>query len=336
MSPSPLPDGFASSEERGKIRLLLELAVSRYAVLLVLALMCVIFSFTNSATFPTLRNLQNLLGDNSILLVLALGSLVPLVVGEFDLSVGYAVGLCAVVLTVLTGQYHWALLPAALVALAAGMILGFINGLLIGYGGISSFIVTLATGTLSLGLTQLLSNGQVLFKGVPPELAAFAQGAIGFVPYITTLVVVLALLVWFLLSKTILGRRLYATGLGREQAKLTGVNTRQLVSSAFIVSGLAAAVGGILVVGRVGAASPSIGPDYLLPALAAAFLGATVHTPGRFNVLGTVVAISFVGVGLNGLQLNGAAFWVQPAFQGAVLVVAVTLSRFTISRVRKR
>ena len=324
------------SEARGgRVFPIMGTIFSRYAVALVLVLMCIIFSFTNSGSFPTLRNAQNVLGDNSILLVLALGSLIPLVVGEFDLSIGNGVGLCAVVLVVLTGQHHWPLFPAALVAIGAGLVLGLVNGLLIGYGGISSFIVTLATGTFTLGMTQLLSNGQVLFSGIPQELAAFAQGSFASIPYISVLAVALSVIAWLALSKTILGRRLYATGLGREQAKLTGVNTRSLVLTAFLTSGFAASIGGIIVVGRVGAASPSIGPDYLLPALAAAFLGATVHTPGRFNVIGTIIAILFVGVGLNGLQLNGAAFWVQPAFQGAVLAGAVALSRFTLSRVRR-
>lgn len=317
------------------VRRVLGIILSRYAVVLVLVVMCIVFTITNTETFPTLRNLQNVLGDNSILLILALGSLVPLVVGEFDLSIGNCVGISAVVVALLTGQLGWPLLPAVVMALAAGLLMGLINGLMIGYGGISSFIVTLAVGTFVLGMTQLLSNGQVLFSNIPPELLAFGQGSIGPLPFITLLAAVLTVVTWFVLSKTLLGRRFYATGLGREQSRLTGVNTRRLVMIAFLVSGLAGAIGGVLVVGRVGAASPSIGPSYLLPALAAAFLGATVHLPGRFNVIGTIVAILFVGVGLNGLQLNGAAFWVQPAFQGVVLAAAVALSRFTLSRVRR-
>jgi ribose transport system permease protein len=323
-----------SPPRRGRAAHVLETLLSRYAVLVTLVLLAIVFTITNTDTFPTALNFQNIAGDNAILLILTLGALVPLVVGEFDLSLGFLTGLSAVTIAVLAGREGMPFLPALLIALSVGLGVGLINGILIGYAGINSFIVTLATGTIASGISLLLSNGEVLFSNIPKALTQFGQGYYGPLPAITVLAVLLAVGMWFALSKTLLGRRLYATGLGREPARLTGVKTRALIMSSFVVSGLSASIAGVLVVGRVGSASPQLGPDFLLPSLAAAFLGATVHTPGRFNVIGAVVAILFVGVGLNGLQLNGAPFWVQPVFQGGVLVLAVGLSRLAATRTR--
>ena len=319
---------------RSRTTALVGIIFSRYAVLITLVLLAVIFTFTNSNTFPTSLNIQNILSDNAILLILTLGALVPLVAGEFDLSLGFLTGLSAVTTAILAGKHGMPLAPAVGIALLVGLGVGIINGVLVGYAGINSFIVTLATGTIASGVSLLLSNGEVLFENIPTELTQFGQGFYGPVPAITVLACILTVAMWFVLSKTLLGRRLYATGLGREPARLTGVKTRALVCSSFVVSGLSASIAGVLVVGRVGSASPQLGPDFLLPSLAAAFLGATVHTPGRFNVIGSVIAILFVGIGLNGLQLNGAPFWVQPVFQGGVLVLAVGLSRLASSRTR--
>jgi ribose transport system permease protein len=122
--------------------------------------------------------------------------------------------------------------------------------------------------------------------------------------------------------------------MGRDAARLSGVRNDRLVVTAFIFSSMMAALAGFLEVGRVGSGGPLIGPEFLLPALAACFLGATTIRPGRFNVLGTVVAVTLVAIGINGLQLNGAPDWVEPIFNGSILLVAVGLSRYASKRVR--
>lgn len=320
----------------GARRAMITLIFSRYAVLFTLLVLCAIFTVTNNATFPTTLNFQNVLGDNSILLIITLGGLLPLIVGEFDLSIGFLVGLSAVTFAVLTGEHQvpWAL-AMGLTALL-GAVVGAVNGVFVAYAGINSFIVTLAIGTLISGISLLLSNGQVLYNNLPAQLSQFAQGFYGAIPALSVLAAFVSIGVWFVVSRTVLGRRLYASGLGREPARLAGIKTQRLILSSFVWSGLVAGVAGVLVVGRVGAAHPEIGPDFLLPSLAAAFLGATVHSPGRFNVIGSIVAILFVGIGLNGLQLNGAPFWVQPVFQGGVLVLAVGMSRFALTHAKSK
>ena len=128
------------------------------------------------------------------------------------------------------------------------------------------------------------------------------------------------------MGHTPFGRYIYAVGGGREVARLAGINTDLLTILAFTLSGFMAGIAGVLETATVGAAHPDVGPQFLLPAFAAAFLGATTIQPGRFNVLGTVVALFLLAVGIGGFQQLGAPFWVSPVFNGTALLIAVGLA----------
>ena len=266
-------------------------------------------------------------------MIIALGALVPLMVGEFDLSVGANVELSSVLVAVLASQHGWSLPTAALAGVLIGGLIGLVNGVLVAVAGISSFIATLAVGSLASGLSLYLTDGSILFQGIPESLRTFAQGnAGGAVPKLLIVAAAVALVLWYLTERTPVGRQVVSIGLNKEAARLMGIRTRSLVVAAFVTSGLLAGFAGVLLLGRVGSASSGIGPTFLLPALAAGFLGATTIKVGRFNVVGTVIAVALVAVGLNGLQLNGAPVWVEPVFDGAVLAVAVGASRLAVLR----
>lgn len=307
---------------------------SRYGVVVLLFILAITFSVTNNDVFPTERNLQNVFGSNSILMLAALGSLIPLMVGEFDLSVGNMIGLATVVTAILPGEHGFGLIPAFLITIGIGALVGLLNGILITKVGISSFIATLGMGTVLSGISLYGSGGRVLFVGIPQSLKDFCQGFWFQIPILTIVAGCFALLLWYVTEHTPVGRRLYAVGMGRDAARLSGVRTDRFVIGAFVVSASMAASSGFLEVGRVGSGGPLIGPEFLLPALAACFLGATTIRPGRFNVLGTAVAVTLVAIGINGLALNGAPDWLIPVFNGGVLLVAVGLSRFASKRVR--
>lgn len=307
---------------------------SRYGVVVLVLVLAITFSITNNDIFPTERNLQSVFGSNSILMLTALGSMVPLIVGEFDLSVGNMLGLGTVVTAILPGEHGFGLIPVFLITIGIGALAGLINGILITKVGISSFIATLGTGTVISGIALYLSGGRVLFVGIPQSLEGFSQGFWLQIPILTVVAGCFALLLWYATEHTPVGRRLYAVGLGRDAARLSGVRPDRFLIGAFVFSASMAALSGFLEVGRVGSGGPLIGPEFLLPALAACFLGATTIRPGRFNVLGTVVAVTVVAIGINGLALNGAPDWLIPVFNGAVLLAAVGLSRFASKRVR--
>lgn len=304
---------------------------TRYAVVFIVIAMAVIFSLTNSSTFPTVANFQIVFGSNSVTLLLALASLPPLIAGDFDLSVGYNLELSAVVVAVLTGEHHVAAGLAIILTLALGAVVGLINGLLITRVGISSFIATIGVGSVLSGISLYLTNGNVLIKGIPPGLEKFSQDNAAGIPDIVWLAAVLALVFWIAFEHTAYGRRTLAIGLSPRSASLLGMHVSSLRTSAFVISGLMSALAGVIELGYVGSASSGVGPSFLLPAVAAGFLGATTIKVGRFNVVGTVIAVILVAIGVSGLELNGVPNWVEPVFDGAVLVIAVGSSRL-ISR----
>jgi ribose transport system permease protein len=303
----------------------------RYGVVLTLLALGVVFTVTTEGFF-TGDNFRIVTSSNSIALVVALGALLPLMVGEFDLSVGANVELSSVLVAVLVGQHGWSLTTAAIVAVLVGALTGLVNGVLVAVTGMSSFIATLAVSSLAAGLSLYLTNGSILFQDIPLSLRDFSQGDLGPIPHLLIVAAAVALVLWYVAERTPVGRQVISVGLNKEATRLMGIRVRVLVIGTFVGSGLLAAFAGVLLLGRVGSASSGVGPSFLLPALAAGFLGATTIKVGRFNVLGTVIAVALVAVGLNGLQLNGVPVWVEPVFDGAVLAVAVGASRLAVLR----
>jgi ribose transport system permease protein len=251
---------------------------------LVLVLVIVAFSIWLPSTFPTRDTVDALLSSLPVNIGVALAALIPLVAGEFDLAVGYTLGISSVMVAWCTGQ-GLPLGVAILLALALGLGIGVVNGFLVVGVGINSFIATLGTGTVISGVILQLTGGNVLSK-VPTSLLSATFHTVGGVPYALFYVLVLAVIVAYVLDHTPLGRFLR----------------------------------------QVGSAYPTIGPEFLLPAFAAAFLGATMFRPDTFNVPGLLVASLLLVVGVAGLSQGGAPSWVTPIFDGGVLVVAVGVS----------
>ena len=303
----------------------------RYGVVLTLILLIVVFAVTTHG-FYTRDNFMIVTSSNSIALIIALGALVPLMVGEFDLSVGANVELSSVLVAVLVGQHGWSLPAGVLAGILLGLLIGVLNGALVAFAGMSSFIATLAVSSLAAGLSLYLTAGSILFQNIPASLQSFSQGNVGVIPKLLIIAAVVALALWYVSERTPIGRQIVSIGLNKEAARLMGIRTRGLVVGAFASSGVLAGLAGVLLLGRVGSASSGVGTSFLLPALAAGFLGATTIRVGRFNVVGTIIAVILVAVGLNGLQLNGVPVWVEPVFNGAVLAIAVGASRLAVLR----
>lgn len=298
----------------------------RYAVVLVVIVMVVVFSVLRPGTFFTTGNFTNLANSRAVLLILALALTLPLSVGEFDLSVASALGFAGILTGYLYGVEHWSAAATLVTVLVVGGFTGLVNGFFVVILGVNAFIVTLGTGTLLAGLTIFISGGQIL-SGIPPGLVDVVTSTLGGLAMPVFLALALVLLLWYVYEYTPLGRYLTFVGLGPEVARLAGLPVRNLRMGAFVVAGVMAALCGILAVGGLASASPSAGDAYLLPAYAGAFLGTTVIKPGRFNAWGTVVALALLVVGVTGLQLLGAAGWVEQVFNGTALILAVTFAR---------
>jgi ribose transport system permease protein len=321
----PAPAATPRREGPSAARGIASAVFSRYATVLLLVALIVVFSLA-SDKFLTAQNWQNLLVTQAVVACLALGAVLPLVAGEFDLSLGYLVGALAMLGACLAG--HGAGVVAVIVVmLLAGMAVGLFNGALTVFFKISSFIATLGVGIVLSGVTLGLSNGKVLFSGIPRSLTDLGRGTFLGVGTTVWLTLILAAVLLYVLEHTPFGRRLYAVGGSERVAFLAGVRTGAVKLAAFGAAGLLVGVGAVFSLAQSGAANPGFGSDLLLPAYAAAFLGVTTYRPGYYNVPGTVVAIILLAVGFNGLNLLGAPFWVQPIFNGAVLLIAVVTAR---------
>ncbi|WP_104062255.1 ABC transporter permease [Arthrobacter sp. 4R501] len=334
LDPSALPSAAGDPEETGR-RLLkrrpnetLPLFFARIALPLLLVLLIAIFSAVRPETFATVDNLKTVLNLQAVLTILAIGLLLPLIVGELDLSVAANLGLGLILVTGLTSQQGMPATAAMVIAVAACTAVGFINGLLVSKVGINSFIVTIGMSTILTGLIGAYTLGNVFYENIPEELTQLGQGNLLGIPLPVVIAAAIGLIVWYLLSQTPAGRFLYAIGGSRDAARLSGIAVPQLTVAAFAGAGALAGIAGIVQAGILGSGSPTVGPPMLLPAYAAVFLGATAFLPGTFNVWGTIIAVITLQVGTTGLALIGAPFWIEPLFTGTALIAAVAATRF--------
>jgi ribose transport system permease protein len=213
-------------------------------------------------------------------------------------------------------------------ALAAGALVGALNAFFIVFCRIPSLVITLGTSSVLIGVVQWMTNSSTI-GGISPVLVGAMVGArlLG-VPLAFYYVLLVAVLGFYVFEYTPLGRRLLFVGQGREVARLNGVGVDRVRSGALICSGVMSALAGAVYAGVLGSSDPSSGQNLLLPAFAAAYLGATAIIPGRFNPLGTVAAVYFLATGITGLTMLGVPLWVTNVFNGAALILAVTISRY--------
>lgn len=300
--------------------------VARYAVVLALLLFVVFFSLLRPETFFTVDNFKSILITQAVLVILALGITVPLATGEFDLSVASVMGFSAGLLAHLTVNEGWSILLALLVSLVAAIVVGLANSFFVVRMGVSSFVTTLGIGTIVAGLALAIFEASTI-GGISPDFSdPFREKIFGLdVP--VYLAIVMTIAVWYFLDHTPTGRYVFFTGEGREAARLAGVRVHRIRMGALVFSALCAWLAGIVLAAQTGAAQATYGNPFLLPAFAAAFLGATTIRVGRPNAWGTFVAVFLLAVGTTGLQLLGAADWVADVFNGSALVLAVTLAR---------
>jgi ribose transport system permease protein len=301
--------------------------VERFGLVATWAGIIVVFGVLRPDTFMTSSNFSTIFGSQAVLVVLSLGLILVLTAGDYDLSVAGVMSLSAMIIASLNAVHGWGLAPAIAVALGAGMAVGAINGLFVVVFGVDSFIVTLGTGTVLQGLVLWIGNSSTI-AGVSNGLVnAVVVDRLFGIPLEFYYGLALCVLLWYVLGYTPVGRRTLFVGRGRRVSRLSGINVSRIRWGALIIAGLISALAGVLYAGTTGGADSTSGASYLLPAFAAAFLGSTTISPGRFNPWGTVVAVYFLVTGITGLTILGVQSYVQSLFYGGALVLAVALSR---------
>lgn len=308
-------------------------AAERLALLGVWGATVIAFSIAKPNTFPTTDNFFiNIFGTQAVQVVLALALILPLVSGDYDISIAANLTLAAMVVAVLNVDNGMPVGLAILIALAIGAFIGFVNGGLIVLLGIDSFIATLGTSTFIAGVVLWVSDSRTV-GGISSSLvdAVILTRPLG-IPLAFWYALILAIVMWYVLEYTPLGRRLLFCGRGRSVARLSGLRVGRLRWGAMVASGVIAALAGVMYAGTTGSADPASGLNFLLPAFSAAFLGATTIQPGRFNPFGALVAVYFLATGITGLQQLGVDTFIQQLFYGGALVLAVALSQLTRKR----
>ena len=301
-------------------------------LLLLTILLAIVFSILLPTTFPTVFTVQSILVTKSISALLAFAVMIPLVTNQFDLSVGYTIGLThilAIGLQVRSG-IPWEL--TVLIVLLVGGMIGLINGILVDVAGIDSFIATLGSGTIAYSLANWYTNGQQVFGKLPHGFILINGATVLGIPMPAIYVLILSFILWITLEFLPVGRYMYVIGSNPRAADLAGIPRRRYIIGAFTASGLITALAGITLASQLQVGQSNIGPDYLLPAFVGALLGSTTIKPGRVNVWGTIIAVLILAIGISGIQQFGGAFFVEPLFNGTTLVVAVGVAAYAARR----
>lgn len=306
--------------------------VGKYGTIVVLLAMIAGFSLAAPQFFPTTSNATNVLSQLALTAIVAGGLTLVLVVGEFDLSIGYQASLAGVLVVGLMANQELPAWAAVAIVLAVAVVIGIVNGLVITKLGVNSMIATLGTGTIIVGVNYWYANGiPIALIGAKADFTDVALGhaVLGIPNPIVFMVVILAGL-WVLLNQTSIGQHMQAVGGNREAATLSGIRSDRTIIAAFVVAAIFGAVAGMLLASRIGSGQINAGDGYMLDAFAAVFLGSAALRDGQFHIIGTLIGVLTVSVGFNGLAILGEPTFIQFLFKGVMLILAVALS--TVAR----
>jgi len=296
----------------------------RFGTLIALLAMCIIFSLLSSS-FVQASNIMNVFRQISMIAIIAIGMTYVVLMGGIDLSVGSVCGLAGVVCALAQAQGYGTMV-GILAALGTGFVDGLINAILVTKVNIEAFIATLATMVIGSGTILTITRGIPVYKGLSPQFLFIGQGYIGPIPTPVVILIAVAILSYVHLTLTKQGRHMYAVGGNAEAARLSGINTSGLLGFGFVISGLTAAISGVIITARLASGHPTAGNAFLMDAIAAVFVGTTVMREGEAHIIGTLVGALVIGVLGNGLTLINMPFYLQDIAKGVIILFAVALT----------
>ena len=315
---SVVPEQPAGARLRSSVRGVAE----RWSLVLAFVGAFLFFSVARPDSFLTWDNSRAILDESSVLCVLAAGVTVILVIGEFDLSVGFVAGLAGAAGVSVMAFHGWGAGAAVAVALSAGAVAGLASGVAVAHVRIPSFIATLALGSIAAAI-ELAITRTAIFEGLSPSYIEIATTRIGTIPLRAIIAATAVLLLLVLLRTTVFGRHAAAIGDNPAAARLAGVPVQRVQVIAFVIAGLSAGLAAVLVTSSASQYYPNLGTGYLLPAYAAAFLGLSLGGGLRFNILGSYIGVLLLAMVTTGLTMMNQPSWVAALVQGVVLLVAV-------------
>lgn len=298
--------------------------LARYGTIFGFFTMCIIFALL-SDVFLKYNNILNILLQSTMLAIISFGLTIVIISGEFDASLSSIVALSGVITTLLLSN-GWGIIPAFLVGLLPGIVIGFLNAIAVLWLGVSSFIATLGMMSSVTGIVYMITQGRSIWQSIPEDYLWLGRGYFIGIPVPVITLALLFLLLWFFLTQTNLGRKMYAVGGNAEAARLSGINVRKIRMLAFIIGGFLAALCGVLLASRLGSGQPTAGGTYFLDAIAATFLGQSIFSKGKPHLTGTLIGVLIIGTMNNGFVLLGMSYYIQDLIKGLVIVLAVAVA----------
>lgn len=296
----------------------------KYKSILALIILCIIVSVI-SPTFLQISNLRNLFTQISVNAVISLGMTFVILTGGIDLSVGSIVAIAGAVSAV-TIKNTGSISLGILAALFTGILVGFINGIIVSKGRIQAFIATLATQTVFRGVTYVFTGGNPI-SGLGDSFMKLTNSRILGIPVPVIITIIVFAICAYVLTQTRYGRYVYAVGGNEDSSRLSGINVNSVKNWVYIISGATAAIAGIIVTSRIGSAAPTAGSGYELDAIAAIVIGGTNLVGGEGTILGTLIGVLIIGVLNNGLNLMDVSAFYQTIVKGLVILLAVLIDK---------
>jgi len=299
---------------------------TRYlGIILSLAVISILFTSLNPV-FITQRNLINIAQQASINAIVALGMTIVIITAGIDLSVGATVAITSLIVakTMSTSSIG----VAILIGLIVGILCGLINGVLVSYVKLQPFLVTLGTMSLFRGLALIFSNGLPI-RDIPASFLTGMNLLNSRIPIPVIIMIVFALILGLILRYTVLGEYIFAIGGNEEATRLSGVRVNEYKILAYVISGVACTIAGIIFISRVSVGDPQAGNGYELEAIAAAAVGGASLMGGQGSIFGTILGALLLSAIRNGLTLLNVQSFYQSVAIGIVILIAITLDRYT-------
>ncbi len=283
-----------------------------------------IFFSLQAPNFAEATNFTNVARQVAVLALIATAQTAVILTAGIDLSVGSTVALASVLTAMgLRDGSPWTGIG---MALGAGLLVGLVNGLIIGYTAVTPFIVTLGMLSIVSGTALTLTNGDPIFELAESWFFQLGIGFLGPIPIPVVIAAVVFALIWILLYRTKFGTYVYALGGNEQAAKLAGIPVARVKLSVYMLSGLCAAIGGVILTARVRSGQPLLGQGLELEAVAAVVIGGTSLFGGRGRLIGTIYGVLLVGMVRNGLDLLGVSTFIQRIVIGVATIAAVLLT----------
>jgi ribose transport system permease protein len=306
--------------------------LSLHGLLLTTLVVVAVFSALRLTTFLTTTNFQSIGQVRAPYALLALAFMIPVAANEWDLSVGFLAELGSILVIGFQARSGLGWAAACLLVILISALVGLINGVLVTKFRVSSFIATMGTGTFILGVSTWYTGGMQIFAAQYPHGFLVWSENVGGIPVSVLVTLALGVVLWLGFEYLPTGRRLYVIGANPRAAALIGIHVDRLKILSFVLSGTITGMAGCLLGSQLRMGQVGINAALLLPAFTGALLGSTSVRPGRVNVWGTLIAMALLGITVSGLQLVGAEFYVEQLFNGAMLVIAVSLAVFAARR----